>query len=137
MFTLSCDGGCGTIAYADCSCPEGYDPHTAGHLPNCQMVNLDALVVCPPASDCCKEDHDHAAVANACEAAHTTPCVDPLACKLWANVLSHQDPDVPNDLPASCPGGHCGVGVPGCTVCRPITVIVPPGHVGGLKRAAV
>jgi len=134
MLTLSC-GGCATIAYADCQCPEGYDPHTSGHLPGCQMANLDAQLVCPDTSDCCKEDHDHGVAANACEGGHTT-CPTPASCALWANVRSHYaDPDA-EGVPVSCPGGHCGLGVPGCTVCRPITIIVPPGHVGAIKRAA-
>lgn len=135
MLTLSCDG-CGTIAYADCGCPDGYDPHTGGHLPGCQMGNLDAQLACPPTSDCCQEDHDHAEQADSCTAQHTGPCPNPTSCKLWANLRSHvEDPDAAG-MPANCPGGHCGVGVPGCTVCRPITIIVPPGHVGSLKRAA-
>jgi hypothetical protein len=135
MFTLTCDGVCGTTAYADCQCPDGYDPRTAGHLPGCQMVNLGALVVCPADSDCCQEDHDHDAAGNACTADHPAgSCPAPAACKLWANVRSHhEDPDAAG-LPVSCPGGHCGKGVPDCTVCRPITVTVPPGHTT-IKRA--
>jgi hypothetical protein len=134
--TLICKG-CGTVAYADCSCPDGYDPHTAGHLPGCAMGDLDGQVVCT-GSGCCQEDHDHAATANACPAKGGHPagsCPNPSSCELWTNVRSHhEDPDA-DGLPVSCPGGHCGFGVPGCTVCRPITIIVPPGHVGALKRA--
>jgi hypothetical protein len=129
--TLICKG-CATVAYADCSCPEGYDPHTAGHLTPCPMGNLGAQVVCPPGSACCQVQHDHDAAGNACEGGHTV-CPEPATCQLWAAVLTH--PGTPDEAPDSCPGGHCGAGVPGCAVCRPITIIVPPGHVGGLKRA--
>ena len=135
MLILTCDG-CAAVGYADCTCPEGYDPHTAGHLPGCAMGNLGAQVVCKPAAGCCQDGHDHDAAANACPGGHPEgSCPAPSSCKLWANVRSHhEDPDGAG-LPASCPGGHCGAGVPGCTVCRPITVMVPPGHVGALKRA--
>jgi hypothetical protein len=29
--------------------------------------------------------------------------------------------------PLECPGGHCGVGVKDCTVCRPVTITMLPG----------
>ena len=28
-----------------------------------------------------------------------------------------------------CPGGHCGFGVDGCTICRPVTITLLPGCV--------
>ncbi|HLJ99292.1 MAG TPA: hypothetical protein VKU39_05225 [Streptosporangiaceae bacterium] len=132
--TLLCKTS-GTIAYADCSCPDGYDPHNGGHLDKCQMSNLGAQVQCPPTAGCCQEDHDHDEQAT-CPGGHTA-CPEPAACELWTNVRSHhEDPDAAG-LPATCPGGHCGVNVPGCTVCHPITIILPPGHMSGsLKRAA-
>lgn len=68
----------------------------------------DASVAC----GCCPQAHDHAAAANACPRGHEgQPCPHPEG-KCTA-------------VPAgqACPGGHCGLGVAGCTVCRPVTVI--------------
>lgn len=98
---------CGTAAFADCSCPDGWEPMIHGHITPevaamaaqagmtvepCAFANPDAMVTCPAGGPCCQQDHDHAAAANA------------------------------------CPGGHdCGLGVDGCTVCRPLTITVVPG----------
>jgi hypothetical protein len=56
--------GCGTTAVIDCPCPgRGVNGH---YDPACQVADLDAAVVCPPDSDCCKLDHHHGHAANAC-----------------------------------------------------------------------
>lgn len=65
---------------------------------------------------CCPADHSHGLSANTCggaalshpDAACSHP--DPIAC----NVITPAGED--------CPGGHCGLGVPGCMVCRPVTI---------------
>jgi hypothetical protein len=72
------------------------------HIVECKQCGATAMVrsdktvhevlICP----CCPEQHDHAAVANACPG---------------ANGVGHD-------------GVPCGVGVPGCTVCRPVTIKV-------------
>ena len=77
----------------------------AGHSP-------DAAIKC----NCCPEDHDHAANANACQGDHDA-CSTPENCGVFQGAMGD----------GSCPGGHCGLGVDGCTVCRPITITVLPG----------
>lgn len=62
---------------------------------------------------CCPVDHNHGDAANECAREHAgVPCShpDPLACT-YLSPAGEQ-----------CPGGHCGLGVPGCTVCRPIAL---------------
>lgn len=59
---------------------------------------------------------DHAAMANSCSGQH-----DGSACPDGTNCI------VLTPLGEDCPGGHCAKGVEGCTVCRPITITVPPG----------
>jgi hypothetical protein len=133
MYAISCDG-CGTTAYAGCACPEGHDPAQLGqHHDTCQLSSIDALVTCPPGSDCCQDDHDHA--PDDCHAEHGR-CPAPASCKLWRNVRSHhEDPDAAG-LPAECPGGHHGFGVPGCTPCRALTITFIPSEPMKLQRAA-
>lgn len=79
------------------SLPEGADPH--------------AVTWC----NCCPVEHHHGQQAESCPGNNGVghpgePC-------------NHDNPDIctmltPPGVP--CPGGHCGVGVGGCTVCRPI-----------------
>ncbi len=74
--------------------------------------NPNAALTCP----CCPEDHDHDAAANACTGGHeTAECPAGPGCL----VLTAAGED--------CPGGHCAKGVDGCTVCRPVTITIPPG----------
>jgi len=80
--------------------------------------NLDAALSC----NCCPENHDHAANANSCPGANLNhpdaSCPHPdggIAC----NVVTQVGDD--------CPGGHCGVGIAGCTVCRPVIITLLPG----------
>jgi hypothetical protein len=65
---------------------------------------------------CCTLDHNHDAAANACPGAGVNhegaPCPAPQTCI----ALTPPDED--------CPGGHCGLGVEGCTVCRPVTITI-------------
>lgn len=76
--------------------------------------NPDAFLTC----SCCPEPHDHAAAANACPQGHDgAECPTGAACL----VVTPEGED--------CPGGHCAKGVDGCTVCRPVTVMLPPGGV--------
>jgi len=66
---------------------------------------------------CCPKDHHHGVAANACPGADLNhPDV----------VCSHPDGgqacNVVTPLGSNCPGGHCGAGVDGCTVCRPVNI---------------
>lgn len=64
---------------------------------------------------CCTIDHHHGEAAAACPG---------------NDGIGHPGEPCPQPNPASCtrvtpagkdcPGGHCGVGVAGCTVCRPL-----------------
>jgi hypothetical protein len=113
---------------------------TGEHHARCQMANLTSNLACPPASGCCQEDHDHEAAANACPGGHGD-CPDPGSCALHASVRAHyratldahrahveaggQDRHAIEDLaepPPSCPGGHCHVALPDCTVCHPVII---------------
>jgi hypothetical protein len=65
----------------------------------------DALITCPPDSDCCQLDHGH---DQACKGGHGE-------CSLAkCSVLTPEGEE--------CPGGHCGIGVEGCTACRSLKV---------------
>ncbi len=122
MFSIACDG-CRTTAYAGCGCPDGHDPVLLGHHDACQLSDIEGQVVCPPTSGCCQDGHDHKPAD--CTAQHGA-CPDPARCKMWRNVRSHyEDPDA-EGLPVSCPGGHHGFGVPGCTPCRALTITFLP-----------
>jgi hypothetical protein len=85
----------------------GCPPETpGGHLGECPLRDLGAAVSCQPGSGCCAEDHSHDQAANACSG------------------------------PGAAHQGGCGKDVPGCAVCRPITVTVldidvPAGLVAG------
>ncbi len=95
MLRVQCNQ-CGKSAYTD------------------NVLDPDSALAC----DCCPQQHDHAAAANACIGAGVshagTPCPDssPAAC----TVVTPEGED--------CPGGHCGLGVDGCAVCRPVTITV-------------
>jgi hypothetical protein len=122
MYGLKCDN-CGTTAVIDCNCPQQVrEARAAGsslpHVDQCPMSsNLGNLLVCKSGTDCCQEDHDHDAAANACPADHSAePCPDPAGC----GVDGHGRGENPD---AECQGGHHAKGVSGCTVCRPMTII--------------
>jgi hypothetical protein len=69
----------------------------------------DSAVQC----GCCPQAHHHGQAANACPGGHG-PCPTPDHCPV-------------HNAPGPCPGGHCGLGVPGCTVCRPVTITALSG----------
>ena len=96
-------------------------------------ADFDALAVCDPACDRCPEDHHHGKAANQCKGGHGA-CPTPESCSVWAGMHPHKQDSNARDLPGPCPGGHCGVGVEGCTVCRPIKITALPGSVT-LRRA--
>lgn len=66
--------------------------------------------------NCCPEDHDHNAAAAACPGANLN----------HADVPCNEDDPVHgcHVTPAGedCPGGHCGLRIDGCTVCRPVHI---------------
>ena len=76
--------------------------------------NPDDALACA----CCPQDHSHGLSANECPGAGVNhgdascPHPDPQAC----TVVTPPGED--------CPGGHCGLGVPDCRVCRPVTITV-------------
>lgn len=101
---------------ATASVPDGIDPHT--------------MTWC----SCCTQDHHHGQAAENCPGNNAlghpgAPCShpNPRACTVVSQPVplpdgSEPPPDIAGVRPAGedCPGGHCGAGVPGCTVCRPI-----------------
>lgn len=130
--------GCLTQAYIGCSCPEGFTAQFGRHYPECALSNPDANVTCDPASthpNCCRKDHDHAAMANSCPEDHAgDPCPHPAGqCRTWRGAIAdayHPAGDGTHPLyeghvPPPCPGGHHGKGVRGCTVCRPLILTMP------------
>lgn len=73
----------------------------------------DSAVQC----DCCPVDHHHGDAANSCATDHADHgCPAPDACGVF-----------PTD---GCGGGHCGLGVQDCTVCRPV-IIFPTAVLSG------
>ena len=119
MLHVECQG-CHTSAYVDCTCPQGHTDTTGAHRDACPMTDLGATVVCPPGTNCCKEAHSHDQNANSCPALASGELHPEAPCP----VPAHADfsPDH-----VDCTGGHCGFGVPDCTVCRPVTITVMPG----------
>jgi hypothetical protein len=85
---------------------------------------LQAAVSCR----CCTQDHDHQQAADSCPGVRAAAeaggdlsqqhagadCGHPSGDGTSCTVLTPQGSD--------CPGGHCGPGVDGCTVCRPLDV---------------
>ena len=130
MLLVECNG-CRAKAFVDCKCPDGHNPGAVagfiegvpvpvGHHGTCPMADLGGTVTCEPGSDCCKLKHSHDAAANSCRETHEGhPCAhpDPARCPVWRNT----EGDGP------CPGGHHGLGVQDCSVCRPVTITVMPG----------
>jgi hypothetical protein len=94
-----------------------------------QHADPDAQLTCPPDSDCCQENHHHGQAASACKGAHGA-CPTPDQCLVWLGMQPHLEDSNQRDRAAGpCPGGHCGPGVPDCTVCRPLRITVLPGSV--------
>lgn len=132
--------GCSTQAFLECSCPAGFIDAVGEHHGDCTHSNVDAAVICPPGSDCCPRDHDHAAMANSCHGNHeAVPCPEDAGkCRVWKGAIADAyhpqftghhalfklEKDEP---PPSCPGGHCHADIPDCAVCRPLVITVLPG----------
>jgi hypothetical protein len=94
-------------------------------------LQCHAVVDLPPGADphattwcgCCTQKHHHGRAAEACPGNGGTghpgercPHPDPSGCTALTPVGE------------DCPGGHCGVGVTGCTVCRPVARYLVPGE---------
>lgn len=73
------------------------------------------------ACGCCPLDHHHGLAANACPGAEGSH--PGAACPAPENCIAR------TPLGRPCPGEHCGLGVEGCTVCRPITITLMAGSV--------
>lgn len=102
---------CRTAAYIE----DGADP--------------DAALACPPGSGCCEQDHHHGQAATSCPGGHGA-CPSPDNCPVHLGMQPHLDDSNGRDTSAGpCPGGHCGLGVDGCTVCRPLRIEIPAGSV--------
>jgi hypothetical protein len=115
---------------------------------------------------CCTADHDHAAAARACPGAPCPrdhdpaetgcpgvhagavsihagePCpFPPGECPVYGggHTAPTGDPADPSGymVTGNCPGGHCGKGVKGCTVCRPLTITALKGSFGTLQPAPI
>lgn len=74
--------------------------------------NSDAL-----GCTCCPEPHRHEAAANGCPGAGLNH--DGAPCHLDGGGLDCLVVTPPGE---PCPGAHCGLGVDGCTVCRPCVI---------------
>lgn len=96
----------------------------------------------PPGADphastwcgCCPVDHHHGRQAASCPGnggvGHPgEPCNQPNPRNCPVILGQRTPPGEPGPDPDDeCPGGHCGVGVAGCTVCRPITHFAEVGN---------
>jgi hypothetical protein len=145
VFHVECKN-CHSWATADCSCP----PELAElpfHLPACKLADIGAVVTCPPDSGCCQLPHSHDANAMTCPGltggighpGEPCPHPDPVTCPAHVSSTSPMAGTpahlyVPEGAkralsrePLACPGGHCGLGVKGCTICRPVTITMLPG----------
>jgi hypothetical protein len=143
---------CHASAYVECTCPEGWSPAGRGHLSApvaalatavtgaagvpvepCPMASLGAAVSCLPECGQCTAGHDHDAAANACpgiaDRHGMAACPEPETCRTWrsTNADEHRALRDAGQAVPPCPGGHCHADLPGCTVCRPITITVMPG----------
>lgn len=134
--------GCSTQAFLECTCPSGFVEAVGEHHGDCTHSDIDAAIACPPGSDCCPEDHDHAAMANSCHGNHEdVACPEEDGkCRVWqgaiadahhpmyagAHPLLGADHAADDRIP-ECPGGHCHKDIPDCAVCRPLVITVLPG----------
>jgi hypothetical protein len=110
MFHIECQG-CHTSTYTE------------------DVADPDAALVCPPGTSCCQQDHHHGQMASSCSGGHGA-CPTPDSCPVWLGQQPHHPGTNQRDTAAGpCPGGHCGLGVAGCTVCRPLKITAIPGSV--------
>lgn len=75
----------------------------------------DSLVQC----GCCPQTHHHGQAANECPGAGGNHPGQACPVGPYCTAVTPAGED--------CPGGHCHKDVPGCTVCRPITITLLPG----------
>lgn len=136
MLQVTCKK-CQASAYVDCTCPPASKP-AGGHHPFCALTDLGSNVQCDPDSGCCQKSHSHDAAANACPGIAAgghpgAPCPDEGSrCLVYSGGHSAaQDlaPEARVRRAGKCTGGHCGPGVTGCTICRPVTITLLPGSV--------
>lgn len=110
MLRIECPG-CGTSAYTE------------------NQADPDTGLTCPPDSACCQDGHHHGNAAASCPGGHGA-CPSPDACPVWLGMQPHLPGSRIRDTSAGpCPGGHCGLGVDGCAVCRPLKIELLPGSV--------
>lgn len=98
-----------------------------------------------PGCVCCTADHVHDESANTCSGEHAGTACPHAGSDLIRSLVhpeTHEVTEFHGDeaciaasLPGEpCPGGHCGLGVPGCAVCRPVSLIflgaAPPSLTG-------
>lgn len=137
MLQVTCKQ-CSSTVYVDCTCLPGTKP-AGGHNPLCAMTDLGSNLQCHPDGDCCQEDHSHDQAANACPGiaagghpGEPCPAPNPDRCLVYSGGYSAARDLAPEQRvrrTGTCPGGHCGFGVKGCTICRPITITLLPGSV--------
>jgi len=125
LLILLCKG-CGTTATVDCACP----PELADlpvHGGECLLNDPDSAHDCACCDGAGHDGQSHGAAAAACPGGHGA-CPAPDTCEVWAGVTANtRHPLYDGPPPGPCPGGHCGLGVDGCAVCRPLTIIAPAG----------
>lgn len=137
MIQVQCPG-CMTQVFLECACPPGHLEALGSHHDECSHSNLDANLTCAPGSDCCAEEHDHAAAANACPGGHDdVACPEPAGqCAVWRGAIADahhplfeagSHPLFHGKSVPDCPGGHCHQDIKDCTVCRPLVITMLPG----------
>lgn len=142
---LQCDG-CGSQAFIECTCPPGHTANVGQHHPECSHADIGANLDCGCCDGSAHPGLSHDAAAIACPGGHVqdsgedAPCPVPDDCGVWKGATAEArhphyrgahpllgDAHQPGDPVPACPGGHCHKDVPGCTVCRPITITLLPG----------
>lgn len=86
--------------------------------------NPDSALSC----GCCTIEHSHGPKVCPNAEKHNEPCKTPTECDVHHGYLYKADgtgAEPANE--GDCPGGHCGLGVKGCVVCRPVhlTLMAP------------
>lgn len=130
-------------------CENGHWAVTGNH------ENPGFALECPPGEGCCEIPHshgtgclpdcrqaihDHDLAASSCPGQHPgQPCPSPENCPVYAGGFVTSS-EIADDFSGpmtkgTCPGGHCGSGVAGCTVCRPVIITALPGLIGSLQPA--